>query len=76
MAQLGMSFMGNLHVSSAVAYLFGGSGVVYGLRQGQLRHKKIADLTAHTQSLETIIDPKRTTSKLTTQGKTRPEDRV
>jgi hypothetical protein len=76
LAQIGMSFMGNLHVSTAVAYIFGGSGVAYGYRQRALRHKKIADLTAHTQSLEMLVDSKRTSSKLTPQGTTRPEDQI
>jgi len=74
-AQIGMSFIGDIRVSDAVAYVFGGSGFFYGLNERRLRHKKTERLAAHAQELEKIIDPKRTSSGLTPKGTTRPEDK-
>lgn len=76
LAQLGMNIAGSLHVPDVVAYLFGGSGMAYGLRERQLRHKKIAEITSHSHHLETLVDQNRTSSGLTPYGTTRPEDKI
>jgi hypothetical protein len=74
MAQIGISFLGQMKLPSAVAYLFGGSGFAYGLSERGLRHKKTSGMASYTALLEQQIDPHRTSSHLTAQGTTRPED--
>jgi hypothetical protein len=76
MAQLGMNFVGSIRIPDAVAFLFGGAGGGLAFRERNLRHKKTAEMAAHTQRLEAIIDSRRTTSGLTPHGTTRPEDRL
>jgi len=75
LAQIGMSFIGDIRVSDAVAYIFGGSGFLYGLNERRLRHKKTERLASHAIELEKMLDPKRTSSGLTPKGTTRPEDK-
>ena len=74
MAQVGVSFLGEMRLPSAVAYLFGGSGLAYGVSERRLRHKKTSGLASYMTALEHRIDPQRTSSNLTTHGTTRPED--
>lgn len=74
MAQIGLSFLGEMRLPSALAYLFGGSGFAYGLNERRLRHKKTSGLASYMSALEQRIDPQRTSSNLTTRGTTRPED--
>jgi len=73
-AQIGVSMLGELRLPDAVAYVFGGSGLLYGLNERRLRHKKTKGLTTYTAELEKRIDPNRTSSHLTAKGTTRPED--
>jgi hypothetical protein len=76
MAQVGVNVVGNIRISDAVAYIFGGSSGAWALRERQLRRKKTAEMAQHTQRLEALLDPTRTTSGLTQSGTTRPEDKI
>ena len=75
MSQIGLSFIGDVKVPDAVAYIFGGSGVAYGFSERRLRYKKTERLAAHAIELEKVIDSKRQSSGLTPKGTTRPEDK-
>jgi hypothetical protein len=75
LAQIGLSFMGDIRISDAVAYIFGATGVVYGISERTLRRKNIARLAEENRSLEKKIDPLRSSSNLTRRGTTRPEDK-
>ena len=76
LAQIGMSFIGDIRISDAVAYIFGGSGFAYGLNERRLRHKKTASMAGYSALLETKIHPGRTSSGLTPKGTTRKEDKL
>jgi len=76
LAQIGMSFIGNINVSNAVAYIFGAASFGYGLNERRLRHKKTASMAEYAASLEKRIHPERTSSGLTRQGTTRKEDKL
>jgi hypothetical protein len=41
----------------------------------RIRHKNTEHMSDRIEQLEARLDPKRTSSKLTKQGKTRPQDR-
>ena len=73
-ARIGISFWGSLKIPDAVAYLFGGTGAAYGWNERRLRHKKTKALAGHAAALEARLDPRRTSSELTPEGTTRPED--
>ena len=73
-AQIGVSFLGDFKLSEAFAYLFGTGGVAYGLRQRKLRENNIERMAARLSAYETVQDPKRSSSRLTPRGQTRPED--
>ena len=73
-ADIGIKFLADVRVSEALAWLFGGSGIAYGLRQRKLRRDTVERIQGRVQRFETNVDPRRTTSKLTTRGETRPED--
>jgi|ERR1019366_9815845 hypothetical protein len=75
MAHIGMSFMGDIRVSDAVAYIFGAAGAGYGIAERTLRRKNIARLAEENRTLETTVDPLRSSSNLTRRGTTRPEDK-
>lgn len=69
-----VSFLANLTVSKAAAYLFGAGGVAYGISEKKLRQRTVKRIQTRNQSLEERIDPGRSTSTLTTQGETNPLD--
>lgn len=74
MAQIGVSFLGEMRLPSVVAYIFGGTCFGYGLRERRLRRKKTSGMSSYMTALEQRIDPRRTSSHLTADGTTRPED--
>ncbi len=74
LAQIGLSFMGDIKISDAVAYVFGAAGAGYGMAERTLRRKTIARLADENRRLEQMVDPQRTSSNLTRHGTTRPED--
>ena len=54
--------------------LFGVGGIAYGRREAKLRRDVIERYHPVIQVAEKDIDPKRSSSQLTSQGDTRPED--
>jgi hypothetical protein len=65
----------DMKVDQYAAYLFGGGGIIYGIRERRLRRKTIARLTERTESLERRIDTNRTSSGLLSSGDSRQEDK-
>jgi hypothetical protein len=74
-ADIGLSFLGDFKISEGLAYIFGTGGVVYGVKQKKLRERNIERTAGRIKDYETAIDPNRTSSRLTPQGRTRPEDK-
>jgi hypothetical protein len=64
----------DMKANEYAAYIFGGGGVIYGLRERRLRRKTTERLSKRTASLEKRIDPNRTSSGLPSTGDTRRED--
>ena len=75
-ADIGIRVLSDVRVSEGLTYLLGGGGIAYGLNERRLRRKAIERLSGRVQELEKRLDPKRTSSKLTRRGTTRPEDRT
>ena len=75
-AKIGLSLLGDIKISEAIAYVLGGGGIFYGWRQRQLRKKRIAELSEHSEGLEKLLDKRRTSSKLPPTGETRDEDKL
>jgi hypothetical protein len=73
-ADIGIKFLGDFRISEALAYIFGVGGIAYGRGQRKLRKERIEDLSSKKAQLEKIIDPDRTSSRLTKRGDTNPED--
>jgi hypothetical protein len=65
----------NLQADRWIAYIVGGGGVVYGWNERRLKRKDIERLSRHTEELEKRLDPKRTSSNLLPDGRTRREDK-
>lgn len=49
-------------------------GVVYGLLERRLRYQKVEHLQGRVKELETFLDVNRSSSGLTIQGRTNPDD--
>jgi hypothetical protein len=49
-------------------------GIAYGTYERQLRYRKVEYLQGRVRELETLLDPNRSTSGLTPQGRTNPRD--
>lgn len=75
-ADIGVNFLTNIQISVALAWGAGAGGIIYGLRQRKLRKDTIERLVGRIQEFESDLDPSRTSSKLTTRGDTRPEDKI
>jgi hypothetical protein len=73
-ANIGLTVFGDVKLSDVFGYVFGGSGVAYGLAQKRLRRNKTHYLQGRIKDLETKLDPQRTSSGLTTHGDTHPKD--
>jgi hypothetical protein len=75
-ADVGVKFLADIRVSESVAwitaFLFGG----YGAIQRKLRKDVIQQMSGRMTNLETTIDPKRSSSRLTERGDTNPGDRI
>jgi hypothetical protein len=80
LAFAGQTTTANINVSvalsEAVAWMFGASGTIYGLRERGLRRKVNASAGARTTALERRLDPGRTSSQLTSTGETNPQDEL
>jgi len=75
-ADVGIKFLADFRISEAVAYVFGGGGLLYGLRNRKLRKDNVERMTRRIAQLEAQIDPRRSSSRLTSRGETRPEDKA
>lgn len=74
-AQIGVGFLGDFRISEAFAYIFGTGGVVYGIKRRRLHQDNVERTAQRISDLEKRLDPKRSSSRLTPRGKTRPEDK-
>lgn len=74
-ANIVIEVIARLGLDRWAAYFLAFLGMLFGLRQNQLRQKAIERLNEYPAELEKRIDPSRSSSRLTTRGKTRPEDR-
>lgn len=75
LADIGINFLANVKVSVIFAWLFGFVGIAYGYFQRNLRKETVARLQPRVQELEQHVDKNRSSSKITKQGNTRPEDK-
>lgn len=75
-AEVGVSLLSKIEITVFLAWAFGVFGIWYGWSQRNLRRMTIERLQTRIVYLETIIDPGRSSSKLTPRGETRPEDRL
>lgn len=73
-ANIALNVLGSLEVSVTLAWLAGGGGVAYGVSQNRLRKRTVKRLSSRLQELETHVDPRRSTSALSSNGDTNPED--
>lgn len=73
-AKIGLSLLGDVRFSDAVAAVLGGGGMLYGYAQHRLRRSVIERLQGRIRKYEEMIDNGRTSSGLTTSGDTHPED--
>lgn len=74
-ANIFIDVIARIQLDRWVAYLFGASGIAYGVSERRLRQKNIKRLTKQNEALESRLDPRRTSSNLTETGKSRREDR-
>ena len=73
-ADIAVKVLAHTSVPSALGIIFGSGGIVYGKRQEILKRKTVQRLETRMKEFEKSFDPKRSSSKLTTQGETNPED--
>lgn len=73
-ARLSFEWILNEHAGQLLGLIFGGSGILYGYKQSQLRKDAIERLHKYQLKYELEIDPGRTSSNLTPTGETRTED--
>lgn len=64
----------DLSADKWAAYILGGGGLIYGLRERKLRKKYIERMSDRIKSLEEKIDPGRSSSGLPKTGDTKPTD--
>jgi hypothetical protein len=74
-ADIGIKMLGSLTITETVGYAVGAAGALYGLNERKLRRDKTEYLQDRIQKLEKQMDPKRSTSRLTTRGTTNPVDK-
>jgi hypothetical protein len=53
-----------------------GSAIAWAVAERWLRYRKVKQMQERIKRLETLIDPRRTTSGLTPAGRTNPRDRI
>ena len=74
-ADVGVRFIADLKISTAVAWLFGAGGIGYGVRSRQLLQRAVAQHSTRIKELEGRIDSKRSSSHLPPSGTTNPQDK-
>lgn len=70
-----VAVLGNDRIVKVVWIIVTSGSIAYGVGQRRLRRREIKRHTERPRKLETLIDPSRTSSGLTSEGTTRPEDR-
>lgn len=75
-ALFAFNLFANVTVSKALAYVFGGCGIIYGGVQHRARKRIVGRLGPRVKELEEGIDPERSSSELTPRGDTHPNDRI
>lgn len=70
-----VKFFADFRVRDALAYGLGLGGVGYGLRNRKLRKDSVEQMADRIKILESQIDVRRSSSRLTRRGETRPEDK-
>jgi len=70
-----IAVLGNDKVMKTIYIVLTGGSIAYGAGQRRLRRREIKRHTARPRELEKLIDPGRSSSGLTSEGTTRPEDR-
>jgi hypothetical protein len=75
LANIVLNLLSNVSFSSSVAW--GGTAVaaIYGYRQKRLRENTVQRLSSRIEELEQGVDPDRTSSQLTSKGRTNPKDK-
>jgi len=68
-----LSLFAELNV--AIGIVLTGGAVVWAVLERWLRQRKVEQLQARIRELETDLDPRRSSSKLTQRGQTNPTDR-
>ena len=76
LADISVSFLGSWEISTVLAWTLATGGIIYGRKQRNLRRDTVQRLQGRIKELELNIDSRRSSSKLTERGETRPEDRV
>ena len=74
-ASISFSLITKLQADKWFAYLFGAGGIGYGVVQRRLRRRNIRRLTTDKTRAENQLHAGRTSSGLTPDGRTPPEDR-
>lgn len=74
-ADIGLRLLANLRISETLGWSTGLGGILYGWRQRKLRRDKTEYLQNRIKELESMLDPKRSSSRLTPRGTTNPEDK-
>jgi hypothetical protein len=72
-ATFGLSLLADIRPAEIASYLFGLVGWIFGLNAQRLRRNVTERLTSRIAEYERNEDPNRTSSGLTTRGKTPPE---
>lgn len=73
-AELTMNLLANVTVNKWAAYALGALGFGYGLYERRVRQKAIKRFAPLIKEREKKLDPKRSSSGLTEDGKTRKDD--
>jgi hypothetical protein len=70
---VGLSLLWDIRL--VLAFSIAGSAVLWATAERWLRHRKVEFMQGRIRELELTIDSKRSTSGLTTKGRTNPRDR-
>jgi hypothetical protein len=62
-------------VSFTISYMVSAGCTTWAVAERKIRQKRVRELHVRIKELETAIDPNRSSSKLTVEGKTNPRDR-
>lgn len=75
-ANIVLDILGHVTVQIGFGWACGAGGVLYGWRQRKLRKDVVERLSGRIADLERQLDSRRSSSRLTPRGDTRPEDRI